>query len=77
MKKIHREIKHEAIFKHLVEAQMPFSFPQLKRLDRSLQDKRLFTKSKYDAYGQTYEFGDEVCRTLWIQSGGKLTQVEL
>jgi hypothetical protein len=38
---------------------MPFSFPQLKRLDRSLQDKRLFTKSKYDDYGQTYEFGDE------------------
>ena len=46
-------------FKHLVDAQMPFSFPQLKRLDRSLQDKRLFTKSKYDKYGQTYEFGDE------------------
>jgi hypothetical protein len=46
-------------FKHLVDAQMPFSFPQLKRLDRSLQDKRLFTKSKYDEYGQTYEFGDE------------------
>ena len=51
--------KTRAIFKHLVEAQMPFSFPQLKRLDRSLQDKRLFTKSKYDDYGQTYEFGDE------------------
>ena len=46
-------------FKHLVEAQMPFSFPQLQRLDRSLQDKRLFTKSKFDEYGQTYEFGDE------------------
>ncbi len=51
--------KTRAIFKHLVEAQMPFSFPQLKRLDRSLQDKRLFTKSKYDEYGQVYEFGDE------------------
>tara|TARA_R110002074_G_scaffold18244_6_gene59197 strand:- start:78 stop:4214 length:4137 start_codon:yes stop_codon:yes gene_type:complete len=51
--------KSRAIMKHLVEAQMPFSFPQLKRLDRSLQDKRLFTKSKYDEYGQTYEFGDE------------------
>jgi hypothetical protein len=46
-------------FKHLVDAQMPFSYPQLKRLDRSLQDKRLFTKSKYDEYGQTFEFGDE------------------
>jgi len=51
--------KTRAIMKHLVEAQMPFSFPQLKRLDRSLQDKRLLTKSKYDQYGQTYEFGDE------------------
>ena len=58
IKKIQREIKHER-FKHLVEAQMPFSFPQLQRLDRSLQDKRLLTKSKYDEYGQTYEFGDE------------------
>ena len=48
-----------AIMKHLVEAQMPFSLPQLQRLDRSLQEKRLFTKSKYDEYGQTYEFGDE------------------
>ena len=52
--------KTRAIMKHLVEAQMPFSYPQLKRLDRSLQDKRLFTKSKYDDYGQTYEFGDEL-----------------
>jgi len=51
--------KTRAIMKHLVEAQMPFSFPQVKRLDRSLQDKRLLTKSKYDEYGQTYEFGDE------------------
>jgi hypothetical protein len=31
------EIKHEQSFKHLVEAQMPFSYPQLKRLDRSLE----------------------------------------
>ena len=52
--------KSRAIMKHLVTAQMPFSFPQLKRLDRSLQEKRLFTKSKYDDYGQTYEFGDEL-----------------
>ena len=51
--------KSRAIMKHLVDAQMPFSYPQLKRLDRSLQDKRLLTKSKYDEYGQTYEFGDE------------------
>jgi hypothetical protein len=31
-------------FKHLVDAQMPFSYPQLKRLDRSLQDKRNFKR---------------------------------
>ena len=57
---IHLEIKHEQSFKHLVDAQMPFSYPQLKRLDRSLQDKKMsFTKGKYDEYGQDYEFGDE------------------
>jgi hypothetical protein len=44
---------------HLVRAQMPFSFDQLKRLDRSLKENRVFTKSKFDEYGQDYEFGDE------------------
>jgi hypothetical protein len=38
---------------------MPFSFNQLKRLDRSLKENRVFTKSKFDEYGQDYEFGDE------------------
>jgi len=51
--------KTRAIFKHLVDAQMPFSFPQLKRLDTSLKQIDVLTKGKYDDYGQDYEFGDE------------------
>ena len=51
--------KTKAIFKHLVEAQMPFPYPQLKRLDRSLKPVDVLTKGKYDDYGQDYEFGDE------------------
>jgi hypothetical protein len=51
--------KTRAIFKHLVEAQMPFSYPQLKRLDQSLKQVDVLTKGKYDEYGQDYEFGDE------------------
>ena len=46
-------------FKHLVDAQMPFSYPQLKRLDTSLKQIDVLTKGKYDEYGQDYEFGDE------------------
>ena len=51
--------KSNAIFKHLVEAQMPFSYPQLKRLSRTIEPVNVVTKGKYDEYGQTYEFGDE------------------
>jgi len=51
--------KNRKIMQHLVKAQMPFSFNQLKRLDRSLKENRVFTKSKYDEYGQDFEFGDE------------------
>jgi len=51
--------KTRAIFKHLVDAQMPFSYPQLKRLDQSLKPIDVLTKGKYDEYGQDYEFGDE------------------
>ena len=51
--------KTQAIFKHLVKAQMPFSYPQLKRLDTSLKQVDVLTKGKYDEYGQDYEFGDE------------------
>ena len=45
--------------KHLVEAQMPFSAPQLQRLFRTIEPVTVVTKGKYDQYGQTYEFGDE------------------
>ena len=51
--------KTRAIFKHLVDAQMPFSYPQLKRLFRTIEPVNVITKGKYDEYGQTYEFGDE------------------
>jgi hypothetical protein len=45
--------------KHLVDAQMPFSYPQLKRLFRTIEPINVITKGKYDEYGQDYEFGDE------------------
>jgi hypothetical protein len=51
--------KANAIFKHLVKAQMPFSAPQLQRLGRTIEPITVVTKGKYDKYGQTYEFGDE------------------
>jgi len=51
--------RNSKIMSHLVKAQMPFSFDQLKRLDRSLKENRVFTKSKFDKYGQDFEFGDE------------------
>jgi len=51
--------KTRAIMKHLVDAQMPFSYPQLKRLFRTIEPVTVVTKGKYDEYGQTYEFGDE------------------
>jgi len=47
------------IMGHLVKAQMPFSFEQLKRLDRSIESVDVITKGKFDKYGQAYEFGDE------------------
>lgn len=57
--------KMNKIFKHLVKAQMPFSFDQLKRLDRSIKQVDVITKFPgqgddiYDEYGQDFEFGDE------------------
>ena len=47
------------IMGHLVKAQMPFFFEQLKRLDRSIESVDVLTKGKFDKYGQTFEFGDE------------------
>ena len=51
--------KASKIMAHLVKAQMPFSFNQLKRLDQSLEEVDVITKGKFDKYGQTYEFGNE------------------
>ena len=51
--------KMSKIMGHLVRAQMPFSFEQLKRLDRSIRPVDVITKGKYDEYGQEFEFGDE------------------
>ena len=47
------------IMGHLVKAQMPFSFEQLRRLDRSIEPVSIIQTGKFDKYGQTFEFGDE------------------
>jgi hypothetical protein len=47
------------IMAHLVEAQMPFSLNQLKRLDQSIEPVSVIQTGKFDKYGETYEFGDE------------------
>jgi len=47
------------IMAHLVEAQMPFSLNQLKRLDQSIESVDVLQKGKFDKFGQAYEFGDE------------------
>ena len=49
-----------ASIKHLVEAQAPFSYQQLKRLDLSIEPIDIIQKGKFDRYGQTYELGDEL-----------------
>ena len=51
--------KASKMFKHLIEAVMPFSAPQLIRLDKSLRSVDVLEKGKFDKYGQTYEFGPE------------------
>ena len=51
--------RNSKIMAHLVKAQMPFSFEQLKRLDRSIESVDVLTKGKFDKYGQDFEFGDE------------------
>ena len=51
--------KSKKIMAHLVEAQMPFSAPQLQRLFRTMEPVTVRIGGKYDEYGQTYEFGDE------------------
>ena len=60
--------KATKIMQHLVKAQMPFSFDQFKRLDRSIKEVDVITTGKYDEYGQEYEFGDEFSGLFGFQS---------
>jgi hypothetical protein len=52
--------KIKAAIGHLVEAQAPFSYQQMKRLDLSVEPIDVLQKGKYDKYGQTYELSDEL-----------------
>jgi len=56
------------IMGHLVEAQMPFSLNQLKRLDQSIESVDVLQKGKFDKYGQAYEFGDEFAGLFGFRS---------
>ena len=56
------------IMAHLVEAQMPFSLNQLKRLDQSIESVNVLQKGKFDKFGQAYEFGDEFAGLFGFRS---------
>ena len=56
------------IMGHLVEAQMPFSLNQLKRLDQSIESVDVLQKGAIDKFGQTYEFGDEFAGLFGFRS---------
>jgi hypothetical protein len=56
------------IMAHLVEAQMPFSLNQLKRLDQSIESVDVLQKGKFDKYGEAYEFGDEFAGLFGFRS---------
>ena len=56
------------IMGHLVEAQMPFSLNQLKRLDQSIESVDVIQKGKFDKFGQAYEFGDEFAGLFGFRS---------
>ena len=56
------------IMAHLVEAQMPFSLNQLKRLDQSIESVDVIQKGKFDKFGQAYEFGDEFAGLFGFRS---------
>jgi hypothetical protein len=58
------------IMGHLVEAQMPFSLNQLKRLDQSIESVDVIQDipGKFDKFGQAYEFGDEFAGLFGFRS---------
>jgi len=45
---------------HLLEAQAPFSWPQMKRLDLAIKPIDIIQKGNFDKYGQSFELGDEL-----------------
>jgi hypothetical protein len=52
--------KMVAIMKHLAEAQAPFSYEQMKRLDLAVEPIDIIQKGKFDKRGQVYELSDEL-----------------
>jgi hypothetical protein len=53
--------KAQAIMKHLVEAQMPFSAGQINRIFKAgLNEIDITEKGRFDKYGQVFELSDEM-----------------
>jgi len=53
---------------HLVKAQAPLNYQQLKRLDLAIKPVDVLQKGKYDKYGQTYELGPELAGFVGLRS---------
>jgi len=61
--------KGSAIFKHLVNSQMPFSKDQLVRVFKAgLNEVDVIEKGKFDKYGQTFELDDELAGFLGFRA---------
>ena len=61
--------KGVAIFKHLVDSQMPFSKDQLVRVFKAgLNEVDVIEKGKFDKYGQTFELDDELAGFLGFRA---------
>ena len=45
--------------KHLVKAQVPFSYSQFKRMDLAFEPVDIIAKGKFDKSGETFELGNE------------------
>jgi len=45
---------------HAAKTQFPGSIETLKRMDLAIEPVDIITKGKYDKYGQSFEFGDEL-----------------
>jgi hypothetical protein len=60
--------KFQKAIGHLVKAQAPLNYQQLKRLDLSIKPVDVLQKGKYDKYGQTYELGPELAGFVGLRS---------